>query len=72
MVSVINSGDLWLVDFPEIGPHPGVVVSRQMSIPVRTNVTIALVTSQTRNGPAEVDLNSDVGLEHPSVVNMNA
>jgi mRNA-degrading endonuclease toxin of MazEF toxin-antitoxin module len=66
---VINRGELWLVGLPEVGPHPGVVVSRQVSIPVRTNVTIVLVTSQVRHGPAEVPLNSDVGLRHPSVAN---
>lgn len=69
MVGLINRGDLWLVDFPDVGPHPGVVVSRQESIPVRTNVTIVLVTSQVRNGPAEVALDEAVGLRHPSAAN---
>lgn len=66
---LINRGELWHVDVPAVGPHPGVVVSRQVSIPVRTNVTIVLVTTTARAGPAEVSLNSEVGLRQPSVAN---
>jgi mRNA-degrading endonuclease toxin of MazEF toxin-antitoxin module len=64
----INRGDLWWVDF-DFGLHPGVVVSRQVSIPVRTTVTVVLVTSQVRGAPAEVALDTHVGLSHPSVAN---
>jgi mRNA interferase MazF len=57
------------VDVPVIGRHPVVVVSRQEAIPVRTNVTVAIVTSSVLGHPAEVPLNSEAGLDHPSVAN---
>lgn len=57
------------VDFPGLGPHPAVVVARQEAIPVRTNVTVVLVTSSIRGHPSEVPLNSEAGLHHPSVAN---
>lgn len=45
------------------------VVGRQDAIPVRSSVLAALVTSVARSGPAEVELDQAVGLDHPSVVN---
>lgn len=65
----IDRGDVFDVDLPVIGPHPVVVVTRQEAIPVRTNVTVVLVTSTVIGHPAEVPLNSEVGLDHPSVAN---
>lgn len=56
-------------ELPALGRHPVVVVSRQEAIPVRTNVTVALITSGVTGHPAEVPLNSEVGLDHPSVAN---
>lgn len=67
--ALINRGDVFDVDLPGIGSHPAVVVSLQEAIPVRTNVTVALVTSTVRSHRAEVPLNSEVGLDHASVAN---
>lgn len=68
-MALINRSELWLVELPEVGRHPSVVVSRQASIPVRTNVTMVLVTTTIRGGPAEVSLDTELGLDHPSVAN---
>ncbi len=66
---LINRGELWHVDLPDVGAHPGVVVSRQVSISIRTNVAIALVTTSVRGLPTEVPLNSEIVLSEPSVAN---
>lgn len=66
---LVNRGDVFDVDLPALGPHPAVVVTRQEAIPVRTNVTVVLVTSSILEHPSEVPLNSEVGLEHASVAN---
>lgn len=64
-----NRGDVFDVDLPALRRHPVVVVSRQEAIPVRTNVTVAVITSSVVGHPSEVPLNSEAGLDHPSVAN---
>ncbi len=65
----VNRGDVFDVDIPTLGRHPAVVVTRQEAIPVRTNVTVVVVTSSVLGHTAEVPLNSEVGLDHASVAN---
>lgn len=36
---------------------------------MRTDVTVALITSSIRGLPAEVPVNGEDGLDHPSVIN---
>lgn len=57
------------IDIPRVGPHPAVLISRQESIAMRSDVTVALITSSVRGLPAEVPVNSEDGLDHPSVIN---
>lgn len=66
---LISRGDVFDVEIPDVGRHPMAVVTRQEAIPVRTNVTGALITSVVRGRPTEVPVNSESGLDHPSVVN---
>lgn len=65
----LNRGDVVYVDIPGVGAHPAVIVSRQESIAIRTDVTVALITSSIRGLPAEVPVDTDDGLDHPSVIN---
>ncbi len=65
----MNRGEVWDVDWPEAGRHPVVIVTRQVAIPVLTNVTVALVTSTVRDLPTEVALDQRHGLERESVIN---
>lgn len=65
----LNRGDAVYIEIPGVGLHPAVVVSRQESIGIRSDVTVALITSTVRGLPAEVAVNSDDGLEHASVIN---
>ena len=69
MTSLIDRGDVFDADVAEAGPHPVVVVSRQSAIPVRSNVTVVLVTSVVRGHRAEVPLGPAHGLERESVAN---
>lgn len=68
-MSLIDRGDVFDADLPDAGRHPVVVVSRQESIPHRSNVTVVLVTSTVRGHVAEVALDESHGLDHPSVAN---
>ncbi|MBA2419828.1 MAG: type II toxin-antitoxin system PemK/MazF family toxin [Thermoleophilaceae bacterium] len=65
----MNRGEVWDVDWPGVGRHPVVIVTRQVAIPLLTNVTVALVTSTVRDLPAEVLLDERHGLDCESVVN---
>lgn len=65
----MNRGEVWDVDGPGAGRHPVVIVTRQVAIPLLTNVTVALVTSTVRDLPTEVLLDERHGLEPESVVN---
>lgn len=69
MAWLINRGDVWWADIPEVGPHPAVVVTRQVAIPLRTDVTVVLITTVSRGILTEVALDTGVGLREPSVAN---
>jgi mRNA interferase MazF len=65
----LDRGDVVYIEIPGVGLHPATIVSRQESIAIRSDVTVALITSSIRGLPAEVPVNSDDGLEHASVIN---
>ena len=64
----MNRGDIFDADLP-IGRHPVVVLTRDTTIPVLTNVTVATVTSRVRGFVAEVSVGPDEGFGHDCVVN---
>jgi mRNA interferase MazF len=68
-MSLIDRGDIFDADLPEAGTRPVLVVTRQAAIPVLSSVTVAPITSTIRRIASEVPLNSEHGLEHPSVAN---
>src|SRR5262245_10430271 len=61
----------WAVLSPPAGARPVVLLSRDDSYPIRSRVTIALVTTRIRGIAPEVSLGSDEGLVKPSVVNLD-
>lgn len=65
----MNRGDVYDVDWPGGGRHPVVIVTRQVAIPVLTNVTVALVTTTVRGVRTEVPVGEPHGLDRESVVN---
>jgi mRNA interferase MazF len=68
-MSLINRGDIFDADLPDLGARPVLVVTRQVAIPVLSAITVALVTSTVRGIPSEVPLNSEHGLDHACVAN---
>lgn len=66
---LIDRGDVFDADLPDVGPHPVVIVSRQEAIPYRSTVAVVLITSTVRDHVAEVPLDDSHGLDHPSVAN---
>lgn len=65
----MHRGDVWDADVPGTGPHPVVIVTRDTAIPVLRSVVCATVSSTIRGHRAELEVNSDEGLDHPSAVN---
>lgn len=64
----MKRGQLWLA---EVGgkPRPVLVLTRDEVIDVRANVTVAEVTTQARGLAVEVPLDTDAGVDAPSVIN---
>jgi mRNA interferase MazF len=68
-MSLINRGDIFDADLPDLGTRPVLVVTRQVAIPVLSAITVALVTSTVRGIPSEIPLNSEHGLDRACVAN---
>lgn len=66
-MSLVDRGDIFDADLPDSGVRPVLVVTRQVAIPVLSSITVAPITSTIRGIASEVPLNSEHGLEHPSV-----
>jgi len=54
---------------PGAGPHPVVILTRDVAIPHLSGVVCAIVTSTIRGLPSEVPIGAESGLDHDSVVN---
>ena len=65
----MNRGDVHTIDWPGVGEHPSVIVTRDSAIPFLSNVTVVLVTSTVRGLRTEVPLGPGEGLQHESVAN---
>lgn len=68
-MSLVDRGDVFDAELPGLGVRPVVIVSRQVAIPVLSNVAAALVTSTVRGHPAEVSLGAENGLNDDCVAN---
>jgi len=64
----MRRGDIWLADVGR-KPRPVVVITRDEVLDVRTNVTVAEITTQARGLAVEVPITTDTGVHQPSVVN---
>lgn len=64
----MRRGEVWLADVGR-KPRPVLVVTRDAVLDVRANVTVAEVTTQARGLVVEVPVDTDVGIDQPSVVN---
>ena len=64
----MRRGDVWLA---EVGgkPRPVLVITRDEVIDVRTNVTVAEITTHARGLAVEISVDSDAGIDATSVIN---
>jgi mRNA interferase MazF len=65
----VNRGDVFDVDWPGVGRHPAVIVTREVAIGVLSAVTVALVTRTVRGIRTEVPVGAEHGLDHDCVAN---
>jgi mRNA interferase MazF len=66
----MNRGEVWWADAPDpIGRRPVVLVTRVTAIPVRTDVTVAPLTSTIRGTPVEVNVDPSDGVPGTCAVN---
>ncbi|MFP4635902.1 MAG: type II toxin-antitoxin system PemK/MazF family toxin [Nitriliruptoraceae bacterium] len=64
----MRRGEVWLADVGH-KPRPVLVITRDEVLDVRANVTVAEVTTQARGLAVEVPIDTDTGIDQPSVVN---
>jgi mRNA interferase MazF len=65
--------EVWWADLPApTGRRPVLVLSRDEAYAVRTQVTVAPITTRIRRIPVEVDLGPDDGLPKRCVVNLDS
>lgn len=68
----MKRGEVWWAELPRpIGKRPVVLLSRDEAYAVRNAVTVAEVTTTTRNIPVEVVLGKEDGLPKACVVNLD-
>lgn len=68
----MRRGEVWWAELPlPIGRRPVLLLSRDAAYPVRTSVTVAIVTRTIRNIPVEVFLGKEEGMPVECVVNLD-
>ena len=69
----MRRGEIWWADLaPPAGHRPVVLLSRDDAYAIRTEVTIAAVTTRIRNIPVEVNLGPKEGLPRACVANLDS
>lgn len=53
-------------------PRPAVLLTREAALPAMNGITVAPITSTIRGSRTEVPVGYDQGLDHASVVNLDA
>ncbi|MBW3624894.1 MAG: type II toxin-antitoxin system PemK/MazF family toxin [Armatimonadetes bacterium] len=69
----MKRGEIWWAHLPPpVGRRPVLLLSRSEAYSVRTQVTIAPVTTRIRDIPVEVKLGPDEGLPRVCVANLDS
>jgi mRNA interferase MazF len=69
----VRRGEVWWADLPPPAGHrPVVLLSRDIAYAIRTEVTVAAVTTRIRNIPVEVSLGPEDGLRRTCVANLDS
>ena len=72
MASRVNRGEVWLYSFASPDKRrPVLVLSRQKTIGLLRTVLVAPITSAIHGVPSEVQVGTEEGLKHLSVVNLD-
>lgn len=68
----MRRGEIWWADpGPPIGRRPVVLLSRDEAYKIRSQVTVAVVTTRIRHIPTEVELGPEEDLPRVCVVNLD-
>ncbi len=69
---MVNRGEVWWLELPDLSPHPVLVLTRPGAIPVRRKVMVAPLTTRVRDIPIEVPLTVSLdGVAKDCVVNLD-
>jgi mRNA interferase MazF len=67
----VNRGEVWWVEWPEVGRRPYLVLTRQPAIPVLSVLVAVPATSTVRNLPTEVRLGPDDGMPRECALSLD-
>jgi mRNA interferase MazF len=67
----VRRGQIWWAEFEDIGRHAVVLLSRDATYRIRTQATVALITSRIRGIAVEVPVGPREGLDRDSVINVD-
>lgn len=65
---MVNRGEIWWLEDPEVGRRPVCILTRQAAIPVLDSVVVVPATRTVRGIPTEVPLDADDGMPQPCVL----
>jgi mRNA interferase MazF len=68
---VVNRGEVWWVEHPDVGRRPACVLTRDAAIPVLRAVLVAPATRTVRGIPTEVALGRDDGMPEDCVLSFD-
>jgi mRNA interferase MazF len=72
MAPRVNRGEIWLyTSGPPDKRRPVLVLSRQRAITLLRTVLVAPITSAAHGAPSEVQVGTEEGLKHDSVINLD-
>lgn len=68
---MIEQGDIWLVEEPDLKPRPCLVLTRATMVPLLTSVLVAPLTRTARRIPTEVPVGPADGVRFESVASFD-
>jgi mRNA interferase MazF len=72
MAAPVSRGEIWLYDFGSPDKRrPVLVLSRQRALTLLRTALVAPITSAIHGAPSEVQVGTEEGLKHESVVNLD-
>ena len=69
--ALVNRGEVWWVERPEVGRRPHLIMTRDAAIPVLTSVLAVPATRTIRGIDSEVELGPDDGMPDRCVLTLD-